>query len=843
VTWRVSLIGSALALCAPIARASLAQESAVAAASSSRTEEAMRLERELDQVRERFLSGEPAPGDDEIEGFAAATLRCAFLDPAAISLSRIEDGRAATARRAEFRTEYLLGYETDVASAYAQAGKLDTAADTVATALERFRDAAILRPRALNVIADVERARGHWDDALRRLAECEAARHPDYAALQIAERCQRHCVAAQLALDMGLPDRAGRELELAREVLDRGDWSASDPLPLEFEVLRCTAGLYATTDRQDALIDRLEERLAVAGFAERVPNFRVKALVLLGAAMCDPASKPREVRIAEGSFRDGAELLRRALADPATDAEWRRIALKNLVERHLTRGEVDAARRYFEELSAAIARDSADSPGAWRERALAACFALRLARADERTRSKEELAKRVDELDRAAGEWLRRLAELPARPGGLGLLHYTVNRAILAELLLGRLVDAATETSERDAWRALEAAQLLGSLTRLCRAPSCELERFRREYLRERHGLLVFLPAHPNSVVLAIDRERIDIDRIAQEDELEAARKRLSSILSTPPTASVGPDEKLESARKRLAALLFTPAVQARMEGWDRVTILGSELHENVPFECLPWRDGEILGLTKAVDTLPSAPLGPLLRARYPTTEKPAQDAVLVLAAPKPGPATAGLPAIPWSGERSRAKAELYPAGVVRIAIGEEATVEALRSPAVASARVLEIVAHGKFEPARERPAHLLLAPTDRSDGRLWCESVDGFGADGGIAPVRAPRIVILAACGAARDQKRYGEDGVSNLGGAFLFAGAQCVLISRYDVELAAAERMTSVVHRRLQLGDSCAEAMRRARAELAEDPAFAHPFYWSALQVFGDGQCAVFR
>jgi CHAT domain-containing protein len=49
-------------------------------------------------------------------------------------------------------------------------------------------------------------------------------------------------------------------------------------------------------------------------------------------------------------------------------------------------------------------------------------------------------------------------------------------------------------------------------------------------------------------------------------------------------------------------------------------------------------------------------------------------------------------------------------------------------------------------------------------------------------------------------------------------------------------------VVHERLAAGDSPAEALRAARARLAEDERFAHPFYTSGLQAFGLGHRPVF-
>ncbi len=96
---------------------------------------------------------------------------------------------------------------------------------------------------------------------------------------------------------------------------------------------------------------------------------------------------------------------------------------------------------------------------------------------------------------------------------------------------------------------------------------------------------------------------------------------------------------------------------------------------------------------------------------------------------------------------------------------------------------------------------------------------------------------MILSACGSARGPLRLGADGVVSLGGAFLSAGARCVILSRFDLELGAVLALMQTLHERLAAGASPAEALRAARHALSADPRFAHPFYFAGLQAVGLG------
>jgi hypothetical protein len=190
-----------------------------------------------------------------------------------------------------------------------------------------------------------------------------------------------------------------------------------------------------------------------------------------------------------------------------------------------------------------------------------------------------------------------------------------------------------------------------------------------------------------------------------------------------------------------------------------------------------------------------------LVRAR---TRPSSARGVTVVAAAEAG-ARGKLAPIPYDRGHAAALSGLHGGERSRLLDGPSATLQALRGAELAERRALTIVAHGLYEPTRERPAGLLLAGGEA----LWCEDVE---------TLRAPALVTLVACGAARAPIRRGDDGRSGLGAAFLRAGAETIVLGAGDLELALGLLLDRAFHERLCAGDPPAEALRGARAALQE-------------------------
>ncbi len=96
---------------------------------------------------------------------------------------------------------------------------------------------------------------------------------------------------------------------------------------------------------------------------------------------------------------------------------------------------------------------------------------------------------------------------------------------------------------------------------------------------------------------------------------------------------------------------------------------------------------------------------------------------------------------------------------------------------------------------------------------------------------------VVLSACNTAAADGRSGE-ALSGLGRGFFYAGARAVLVTHWAVETQSARDLTAGMFAAYGAGrTSRAEALRMAQAALAAKPKTAHPTYWAAYALVGDG------
>jgi CHAT domain-containing protein len=69
----------------------------------------------------------------------------------------------------------------------------------------------------------------------------------------------------------------------------------------------------------------------------------------------------------------------------------------------------------------------------------------------------------------------------------------------------------------------------------------------------------------------------------------------------------------------------------------------------------------------------------------------------------------------------------------------------------------------------------------------------------------------------------------------AFLQAGTQNVVASRWNVDSVATADFMDLFYARLLSGASVADALQGATMTLRKAPEHAHPYYWAAFGVFG--------
>lgn len=95
-------------------------------------------------------------------------------------------------------------------------------------------------------------------------------------------------------------------------------------------------------------------------------------------------------------------------------------------------------------------------------------------------------------------------------------------------------------------------------------------------------------------------------------------------------------------------------------------------------------------------------------------------------------------------------------------------------------------------------------------------------------------RLVVLSACETGVGKVAQGE-GVYGLRRALVIAGAESQVMSLWQVDDAATRDLMTRFYRKLESGAGRGEALRAAQLELVARPATHHPFFWAAFQPAG--------
>jgi CHAT domain-containing protein len=173
------------------------------------------------------------------------------------------------------------------------------------------------------------------------------------------------------------------------------------------------------------------------------------------------------------------------------------------------------------------------------------------------------------------------------------------------------------------------------------------------------------------------------------------------------------------------------------------------------------------------------------------------------------------------------------------ILLGAAASEANLRRQALGDYNVLYFATHGllpgelrcKSEPGLALSPPAGTATSTADDGLLDASEVASLQLNA--------ELVVLSACNTAAGGGRFGGEALSGLAEAFFYAGARTLVASHWQVpSLATVRLMTGLFDRAgPQLTGGIAESLRQAQLAVAGDGATAHPYYWAAFTVIGDG------
>jgi CHAT domain-containing protein len=202
----------------------------------------------------------------------------------------------------------------------------------------------------------------------------------------------------------------------------------------------------------------------------------------------------------------------------------------------------------------------------------------------------------------------------------------------------------------------------------------------------------------------------------------------------------------------------------------------------------------------------------------------------------------------PLSGTAAEAQSIKRMIPDAEILTGSRATESAIKS--VRFPRVLHVATHGFFLQDQDLSAATgpgaaaaLEDPMLRS-GLVFAGANTGrSGSDDGVLTaleaaalgLSGTQLVVLSACETGVGDVRTGE-GVFGLRRAFMVAGAETLVMSLWQVDDQATERLMTEFYGRLTKGEGRAEALRQASLALLRDPARRHPFFWASFIAAGE-------
>jgi CHAT domain-containing protein len=203
--------------------------------------------------------------------------------------------------------------------------------------------------------------------------------------------------------------------------------------------------------------------------------------------------------------------------------------------------------------------------------------------------------------------------------------------------------------------------------------------------------------------------------------------------------------------------------------------------------------------------------------------------------------------------------------GPVRAYVGPEALEEVLK--AMPAPRILHLATHGFFldhepqEPAAVeegagagwargrlkqldnpllRSGIVLAGANTIGDKEVLGRVEDGWVTAEEIAllNLRGTELVVLSACQTGLGDVKSGE-GVFGLRRAFLFAGAQTLITSLFEVPDQDTRDLMAAFYRGLKSGQGKLAALHAAQRELLQrrrQAGAAHPFFWASFVMVGD-------
>lgn len=200
-----------------------------------------------------------------------------------------------------------------------------------------------------------------------------------------------------------------------------------------------------------------------------------------------------------------------------------------------------------------------------------------------------------------------------------------------------------------------------------------------------------------------------------------------------------------------------------------------------------------------------------------------------------------GLAPLPDTAVELTRVAATLKAGRDNVILGAEVTERKLRALPLDQYRVVYFATHGllpgelrcQSQPALALSPATQASPAKTDDGLLEASEIAGLKLDADL--------VVLSACNTGGGGSgKLGGESLSGLARAFFQAGTRSVLVSHWQVDSVATTRLMTRTFGHIGKADRrhTAEALQRAQLDLLRKDETAHPYFWAAFTLVGEGR-----
>jgi hypothetical protein len=390
------------------------------------------------------------------------------------------------------------------------------------------------------------------------------------------------------------------------------------------------------------------------------------------------------------------------------------------------------------------------------------------------------------------------------------------------------------QAKRRDVWDLLAIARARAAGA--AEPPLLSLQAVQRVLAPDEAALGYFFLAPTVLLIMKMDRERFDVERVVfnSEDEMAPVNDLLDAIEGMASGGLLDLDAAIQAAGELLLPVGVREFIQAKA----RVIVSPHHGLHLFPFHAASW-DGKFLIERSAVRYIPNFS-SLLLEWRGPT-----RTGVFALAVSRFNVAGEPCPDLANAEEEAREIAGMY-AGLklkAEAVIGASATTEAFRRLASGSGlsaySALHLATHGTSVFASDAQDEPMESKLMLQDG--WLDGLE-------LATFHLPAdVAVLSACNSG--QRAVGGRGMSSLPGDDIFglqsalfqAGVHTVLGGLWTLETQAACAVTSEFHRNYAQGDAAEMALQKALLRWLGEHGGAETILWAPFFLSSLGTATV--